>query len=73
MRKYLLPGFLLILDILILIVSAFLSLYLRFDMLVVNEYFVKVLMTLPIFAGCYLISLAFFHMYTRVWRYAGTR
>lgn len=73
MRRYLLPCFLLILDILALIIIAFFSLYLRFDTITNNGYFFRVFGMLPVFIICYAVPMGFLHLYTRVWRYAGTR
>lgn len=73
MRKYLLPFFLVLADVLTMLIVAFLSLFLRFDSIVFNEYFMNVLYSLPCFVSCYLLMLGFMHMYTRIWRYAGIR
>lgn len=73
MRTYLLPFFLVLADTLSLLVVAFLALFLRFDTVVFNEYFLGVLFVLPAFVISYLILMGVMHLYTRVWRYAGTR
>ncbi len=73
MRKYFLPGFLVLIDIFTLIFTAFFSLYLRFDVFIVNAYFDRVVHTLPLFIIVYLFLFSTMHMYTRIWKYAGTR
>lgn len=73
MRRYLLPGFLVLSDILTLMIVAFLSMYIRFEGVIFNEYFLRVVLGLPFFIGIYLVVLGSMHLYTRVWRYAGTR
>ena len=73
MKKYFLPGFLIFIDILALVFTAFFSLYLRFDVLIVNVYFARVVHTLPLFIAVYLLSFNAMHLYTRIWKYAGTR
>ena len=73
MKKYFLPGFLIFIDILALVFTAFFSLYLRFDVLIVNVYFARVVHTLPLFIAVYLLSFNAMHLYTRIWKYAGIR
>lgn len=73
MRRYLLPCFLVISDVLVLSIIAFFSLYLRFDSITNNGYFFRVFGMLPALAACYIVAMEFFKLYTRVWRYAGTR
>lgn len=71
MRQYLLPGFLVLSDIITLTLVTFLSLFIRFEGVVFNEYFLQVLFALPFFLISYLLMLGIMHLYTRVWRYAG--
>lgn len=73
MGKYLLPGFLVLADIITLIFVMFLSLYIRFDFEIVNQYLAQSVMALPLFILFYLLMLKIFHMYNRIWRYAGMR
>lgn len=73
MGKYLLPGFLALADIITLIFVMFLSLYIRFDFEIVNQYLAQSVMALPLFILFYLLMLKIFHMYNRIWRYAGMR
>jgi FlaA1/EpsC-like NDP-sugar epimerase len=70
MRQYVLPGFLVLADIFTLIMVAFISLFLRFGELVIDAYFVQIVVCLPFFVISYLLMLAAMHLYTRVWRYA---
>ena len=73
MRKYLLPGFLLILDILIIIASAIASVFIRFTSDAVDPYLSIIIANLPFVIVDYLVFFLFFELYRRVWRYAGIR
>jgi len=73
MRQYLLPGFLVLADIITLTMVAFISLFLRFGEITIDMYFMQVVLCLPFFIISYLLMLVGMHLYTRVWRYAGTR
>ena len=73
MRKYLLPGFLLILDILIIIASAIASVFIRFTSDAVDPYLSIIIANLPFVIVDYLMFFLFFELYRRVWRYAGIR
>ncbi|WP_101911987.1 polysaccharide biosynthesis protein [Megasphaera vaginalis (ex Bordigoni et al. 2020)] len=71
MRKYLLPFFLLSLDILSILFVAFFSLYLRFDNVLDNPYSLIVVHLLPAIVVAYVLPLLIFRLYTRMWRYLG--
>lgn len=73
MRKYLLPGFLLISDILIIIGAAIMSVYIRFEDAAVTHYLRVIVAYLPFLIVDYLLFFLFFELYRRVWRYAGIR
>ena len=73
MRKYLLPGFLLISEILIIIAAAIMSVYIRFEGNVVDHYLRIIVAHLPFLIVDYLLFFLFFELYRRVWRYAGIR
>ncbi|MGL5206557.1 MAG: polysaccharide biosynthesis protein, partial [Acidaminococcaceae bacterium] len=73
MRKYLLPGFLLISDSLIIIAAAIISVYIRFEGIDVEHYLKIVVAQLPFMIAAYLLFFLFFELYRRVWRYAGIR
>ena len=73
MRKYLLPGFLLILDILIIIAAAITSVYIRFEGIAVDHFLRIIVAHLPFLIVDYLLFFLFFNLYRRVWRYAGIR
>ncbi len=76
MRKYLLPGFLFFLDILIVIFSAWFSMIVRFPP---NEYAQFLLYAptftanLPLWVLCCEASFVLFHLYNRIWQYAGLK
>lgn len=71
MRQYLLPGFLLVLDILILCVSAFLACWVRFDAAQYIRYIPVLTMQLPFLVALHVFCYVLFKLYHRVWRYAG--
>jgi len=73
MRKYLLPGFLLISDILIIIAAAIMSVYIRFEGANVDHYLRLIVAHLPFLIVDFLLFFLFFELYRRVWRYAGIR
>ena len=73
MRRYLLPGFLMILDILIIIGASILSLFVRFDIAIFDRYIPTLVTELPVLACCYLLFFFLFRIYHRIWRYAGIR
>ena len=73
MRKYLLPGFLLISDILIIIAAAIMSVYIRFEGADVDHYLPVIVAHLPFLIVDFLLFFLFFELYRRVWRYAGIR
>ncbi|MEA4849672.1 MAG: nucleoside-diphosphate sugar epimerase/dehydratase, partial [Clostridiaceae bacterium] len=73
MRKYLLPGFLLISDILIIIAAAIMSVYIRFEGADVDHYLRVIVAHLPFLIVDFLLFFLFFELYRRVWRYAGIR
>lgn len=73
MRKYLLPGFLLVSDILIIIAAAIMSVYIRFEGVAVDHYLRVIVAHLPFLCADYLLFFLLFKLYRRVWRYAGIR
>ncbi|MGE4589167.1 MAG: polysaccharide biosynthesis protein [Acidaminococcaceae bacterium] len=73
MRKYLLPGFLVISDILIIIAAAIASVYIRFDGIAVDHYLPRIVANIPFLIADYLIFFLLFALYRRIWRYAGIR
>ena len=71
MRRYLLPCFLLILDILILGGSALYSMYLRFPDQILSEYLPILVGCLPLLIVSHVLFYFVFRLYSRVWKYAG--
>lgn len=65
MRKYLLPGFLLILDILIIIVSAIASVFIRFTGDAVDHYLSIIIADLPFMIADYLMFFLFYKLLRR--------
>lgn len=72
-RKYWLPVSLIVVDIITLVIVAFLSLYIRFEGDIATRYIDEMLTVLPLFVCSYLIMMGLNKMYTRVWRYAGMK
>ena len=71
MRKYLLPMFLASLDIISVILAAFISIYLRFDSNKIPANYLSLLISyMPLAVAIYLISFYLFKLYGRIWRYA---
>lgn len=71
MRKYLLPMFLASLDIIGVILAAFISIYLRFDSDKIPANYLSMLISyLPLAVIIYLLSFYVFKLYGRIWRYA---
>lgn len=71
MRKYLLPMFLASLDIISVILAAFISIYLRFDSNNIPANYLSLLISyMPLTVVIYLISFYLFKLYGRIWRYA---
>lgn len=71
MRKYLLPMFLASLDIISVILAAFISIYLRFDSNKIPADYLSLLISyMPLAVAIYLISFYLFKLYGRIWRYA---
>ena len=73
MRKYLIPVFFLVCDILIIVLSVIGSVYIRFEGPVIDFYLRLVLGRLPFIVVIYLAFFLIFHLYRRIWRYAGAR
>ena len=73
MRSYLLPGLLLIVDVITIIGVALISLLIRFDGYITPHYMHQMIDTLPIMVISYIVMLLSMHLYTRIWRYAGMR
>ena len=65
MRKYLLPGFLLILDILIIIASAIASVFIRFTSDAVDPYLSIIIANLPFQVVEYLMFFLFYELLRR--------
>lgn len=71
MRKYLLPVFLASLDIISVILAAFISIYLRFDSNKIPSNYLSLLISyMPLAVAIYIISFYLFKLYGRIWRYA---
>lgn len=71
MRKYLLPMFLASLDIISVILAAFISIYLRFDSNKIPANYLSLLISyMPLTVAIYLICFYLFKFYGRIWRYA---
>lgn len=73
MRLYLLPGLLLIVDVITIIGVALISLLIRFDGYITSYYMQQMVDALPIMVISYIVMLLSMHLYTRIWRYAGMR
>ena len=73
MRSYLLPGLLLIVDVITMIGVALISLLIRFDGYITSHYLHQMIDALPIMVISYIVMLLSMHLYTRIWRYAGMR
>lgn len=71
MRKYLLPMFLASLDIISVILAAFISIYLRFDSNKIPANYLSLLISyMPLTVVIYIVSFYLFKLYGRIWRYA---
>lgn len=75
MRRYLLPCILLLTDTVIMFISSWLAVLIRFAM---NEpqypyYMAAIMANLPLFIIIHLLFFYQFKLYHRAWRYAGTR
>ena len=73
MRRYFLSGLLVLADMVLLVMVAFFSLYIRFDGNIEYKYIEQMTNALPFLLCAYLIMLGGSHLYTRIWRYAGMR
>jgi FlaA1/EpsC-like NDP-sugar epimerase len=73
LRSYLLPGLLLIVDVITIIGVALISLLIRFDGYITPHYMHQMVDALPIMVISYIVMLLSMHLYTRIWRYAGMR
>lgn len=76
MRRYLLPGFLFLLDILLMIGAAWLSVLIRFSGVPYTslmKYVSAVVLEFPILLLCAFICYLLFHLYNRIWKYAGVK
>lgn len=76
MRRYLLPGFLFLLDILLMIGAAWLSVLIRFSGVPYTslmKYVSAVVLEFPILSLCAFICYLLFHLYNRIWKYAGVK
>jgi len=61
------------LDAVIVVVSGYISLLLRFDGVISAQYLSGFKFALPIILTCYLISFLVFGMYRQMWRYASVK
>lgn len=73
MRKHLLPGFLALLDVIIITAVSILSVYIRFEGAAAERHLNLIVPKLPFAIAVYLLFFMFFNLYRRVWRYAGIR
>ena len=73
MRRYLLPSFLLLFDILIIIGASITSLFVRFDATIFDRYIANLITELPVLICSYLLFFFLFRIYRRIWRYAGVK
>jgi FlaA1/EpsC-like NDP-sugar epimerase len=74
LRKYLLPGFLLLLDMVILGSAVWLAYIIRFpDLTEYMKYAPEMLANLPVYFLCNFLFFFLFRLYNRVWKYAGHR
>lgn len=74
MRKYLLPGFLLLLDMVILGGALWLAYIIRFpDIAEFAKYVPEMVANVPVYFLCNLLFFFIFHLYNRVWKYAGRK
>ncbi len=73
MRRFFATGIFIVIDAILLIVTVYGSLYLRFEHLVMDEYFHRVTISLPWLLVSYIGSFMLFKVYQRMWRYAGSR
>ena len=58
-------------DALILIISPFIALYLRFDEVSNSDYLDSMIYYMPVLLSIQFIAFFLFHLYHRVWKYAG--
>lgn len=73
MRNILTKFFLMLIDTIIIILSAFLAVFLRFDGDVPYNYLQNTITSLPALVAARLITFYFLKLYSRVWRYASIR
>lgn len=73
MRRFFATGIFIVIDAILLIVTVYGALYLRFEHLVMDEYFHRVTISLPWLLVSYIGSFMLFKVYQRMWRYAGSR
>ena len=71
MRRFLLPLFLLALDIISIGAAALLSVYLRFDFAPSAEYIDLAVTNLPVSIGIGCLCIFSYRLYNRIWKYAG--
>ena len=72
MRKYLLPSFVALLDILLLCIAVMLGLALRFEGVIPANYLATAVWQLPVFILGMLCVHISARLYTRMWQYAGS-
>ena len=73
MRRYLLPLFLMVFDILLIIGASITSLFMRFDSTIFDRYIPVLVTELPVLICSYMLFFFLFRIYHRVWRYAGLK
>ena len=73
MRRYLLPLFLMVFDILLIIGASITSLFMRFDSTIFDRYIPNLVTELPFLICSYLLFFYMFRIYRRIWRYAGIK
>ena len=68
------PGFLVLLDMVILGSAAWLAYFIRFpEIEEFAKYVPEMLASLPVYFLCNFLFFFIFHLYNRVWKYAGRR
>lgn len=73
MKKYALPGFLFLLDILSILLAILAGFILRFESLFDNYYFLPVMKFAPVILAVYMVTFLCARLYTRMWKYMGMK
>lgn len=66
-------GFLVLIDVFLIIFSLFLSYYLRLGTIKLGGYYEQIFSTLPLIVGVRLIIFAYYGLYKGMWRFVGVR